>query len=85
TWLKDELVGKGLTGPVAPGKLNRAQAFSAFAAGEVGMLNGHPTLMQQAAKKGVDFGMVPVPGRNGTPKATMGVTDWMMAFKKHGH
>ncbi|GAB1328988.1 extracellular solute-binding protein [Streptomyces sennicomposti] len=85
TWLKDELVGKDLTGPVAPGKLNRAQAFSAFAAGEVGMLNGHPTLMQQAAKKGVDFGMVPVPGRNGTPKATMGVTDWMMAFKKHGH
>jgi multiple sugar transport system substrate-binding protein len=85
TWLKDELVGKGLTGPVPPAKLNRADAFAAFARGDVGMLNGHPTLIQQAEKKGVKFGMVPVPGRNGTPKATMGVTDWMMAFKKHGH
>ncbi|MEU7058974.1 extracellular solute-binding protein [Streptomyces sp. NPDC046197] len=84
-WLKDELVGKGLTGPVAPGKLNRADAFAAFADGEVGMLNGHPTLMQQAAKKGVRFGTVPMPGRNGTAKATMGVADWMMAFKKNGH
>ncbi len=49
------------------------------------MLNGHPTLMQQADKKGVKFGMVPMPGRNGTPKSTMGVADWMMAFKKSGH
>jgi multiple sugar transport system substrate-binding protein len=85
TWLKDELVGKDLTGPVAPGKLNRADAFAAFAAGEVGMLNGHPTLMRQAAKKGVEFGMVPMPGRNGRAKATMGVTDWMMGFKKDGN
>ncbi|WP_449341815.1 ABC transporter substrate-binding protein [Streptomyces anandii] len=85
TWLRDELVGKGLTGPVAPGKLNRADAFDAFARGEVGMLNGHPTLMQQADRKGVKFGMVPMPGRNGTPKSTMGVADWMMAFKKSGH
>lgn len=85
TWLKDELVGKGLTGPVAPGRLNRADAFAAFANGDVGMLDGHPTLIQQAEKKGVKFGMVPVPGRNGTPKSTMGVTDWMMAFEKHGH
>ncbi|MEW2292148.1 extracellular solute-binding protein [Streptomyces sp. NPDC006743] len=85
TWLKDELVGKGLTGPVAPGKLNRADAFDAFAKGQVGMLNGHPTLMKKATQAGVKFGMVPVPGRDGTPKATMGVTDWMMAFKKGGH
>ncbi|MET7379538.1 extracellular solute-binding protein [Streptomyces sp. NPDC005526] len=84
-WLKDELVGKDLTGPVAPGRLNRADAFAAFADGQVGMLDGHPTLMQQAARKGVKFGMVPMPGREGAAKATMGVTDWMMAFKKNGH
>ncbi|MFJ3337159.1 extracellular solute-binding protein [Streptomyces sp. NPDC086766] len=84
-WLKDELVGKDLTGPVAPGRLNRADAFAAFADGRVGMLDGHPTLMQQAARKGVKFGMVPMPGREGAAKATMGVTDWMMAFKKNGH
>jgi len=85
TWLKDELVGKGLTGPVAPAKLNRADAFSAFTRGEVGMLVGHPTLMKQAAAKGVKFGMVPMPGVDGRSKATMGVADWMMAFKKNGH
>jgi multiple sugar transport system substrate-binding protein len=85
TWLKDELVGKGLTGPVAPGKLNRAAAFAAFADGQVGMLNGHPTLIQQAAKKGVKFGTVPMPGREGKAKASMGVADWMMAFKQNGH
>ncbi|MFF3330332.1 extracellular solute-binding protein [Streptomyces sp. NPDC002888] len=84
-WLKDELVSKGLTGPVAPGKLNRADAFAAFAAGDVGMLNGHPSLMKAAAAKGVKFGMVPMPGKDGASKATMGVADWMMAFKKNGH
>ncbi|WP_367326227.1 extracellular solute-binding protein [Streptomyces sp. HUAS ZL42] len=85
TWLRDKLVGKGLTGPVAPGKLNRADAFAAFASGEVGMLNGHPTLMKLAEQKGVQVGMVPMPGRSGESKATMGVADWMMAFKRSGH
>ncbi|MFJ9816808.1 extracellular solute-binding protein [Streptomyces sp. NPDC101151] len=85
TWLKDELVGKGLTGPVAPGRLNRADAFAAFADGQVGMLNGHPTLIQQARKKGVEFGMIPMPGRTGKAKASMGVADWMMGFRQSGH
>ncbi|MEV0225772.1 extracellular solute-binding protein [Streptomyces sp. NPDC050704] len=84
-WLKDELVEKGLTGPVAPANLNRAQAFAAFTRGEVGMLNGHPTLMRAAAAKGVKFGMVPMPGVDGRAKATMGVADWMMAFKQNDH
>ncbi|MFE6285641.1 extracellular solute-binding protein [Streptomyces sp. NPDC057877] len=84
TWLRDALVGEGLTGPVAPGKLNRAQAFEAFAAGDVGMLNGHPSLMEMAEKKGVKFGMVPMPGEDGPTKATMGVADWMLAFKQNG-
>ncbi|MFF5305175.1 extracellular solute-binding protein [Streptomyces sp. NPDC013161] len=85
TWLRDNLVAKGLTGPVAPAELNRADAFAAFADGDVGMLNGHPTLMQQAAKKGVKFGTVAMPGRNGKAKTTMGVADWMTAFKQNGH
>ncbi|MFF5981131.1 ABC transporter substrate-binding protein [Streptomyces olindensis] len=85
SWLKDELVGKDLTGPVAPGELNRAEAFAAFAKGEVGMLNGHPSLMKIAAKKGVDYGMVPMPGKEGTSKSTLGVADWMTAFRKNGH
>ncbi len=85
TWLKDQLVDKGLTGPVAPGKLNRAAAFAAFARGEVGMLNGHPSLMKMAAAKGVDFGIVPMPGEEAPTRSGMGVADWMMAFKKNGH
>ncbi|MFV0129214.1 ABC transporter substrate-binding protein [Streptomyces sp. HMX112] len=84
-WLKDQLVAPGLTGPVAPGKLDRQQAFDAFARGEVGMLNGHPTLMDKAEKAGVKVGKVPLPGTNGKAKATMGVADWMMAFKQNGH
>ncbi len=85
SWLKNELVGKGLTGPVAPGELNRADAFAAFAAGQVGMLNGHPSLMKTAAKKGVKFGMVPMPGVDGPAKVSMGVADWMTAFRQNGH
>ncbi|WND20115.1 extracellular solute-binding protein [Streptomyces violaceus] len=85
SWLKDDLVGKGLTGPVAPGELNRADAFAAFAKGEVGMVNGHPSLMNIAAKKGVKYGMVPTPGKEGTSKSTLGVADWMTAFRKNGH
>lgn len=84
-WLKNNLVDKGLTGPVAPGKLDRAKAFEAFTEGEVGMLNGHPTLMQEAEKKGVEVGMVPLPGIEGPTKGSMGVADWMMGFKQNGH
>lgn len=85
TWLGDELVGKGLTGPVAPGKLNRADAFAAFADGDVGMLNGHPSLMKMASDKGVQYGMVTTPGVDGESGSTLGVSDWMTAFKKNGH
>ncbi|KPC62981.1 ABC transporter substrate-binding protein [Streptomyces sp. NRRL WC-3753] len=85
TWLRDELVGKGLTGPVAPGKLNRAAAFDAFAGGDVGMLNGHPSLMKAASDKGVKYGMVTTPGADGESRNTLGVSDWMTAFKKNGH
>ncbi|MGW0699470.1 extracellular solute-binding protein [Streptomyces sp. NPDC002867] len=84
-WLKDHLVEEGLTGPVAPGKLNRKDAFAAFTRGEVGMLNGHPSLMQAAEKKGIEVGKVALPGRHGEAKASMGVADWIMGFKENGH
>ncbi|MFF8938696.1 ABC transporter substrate-binding protein [Streptomyces paradoxus] len=85
SWLKNDLVGKDLTGPVAPGELNRAAAFAAFAKGQVGMLNGHPSLMKIAESKGVKYGMVPMPGKEGPSKSTLGVADWMMAFRENGH
>ncbi|MGW2183585.1 extracellular solute-binding protein [Streptomyces sp. NPDC001732] len=84
-WLRTNLVDQGLVGPVAPGELDRAKAFAAFADGEVGMLNGHPTLMQEAERKGVSVGMVPMPGIDGPGKGSLGVADWIMGFKQHGH
>ncbi|WP_405983041.1 extracellular solute-binding protein [Streptomyces sp. NBC_00158] len=83
-FLRDKMVGQQLTGPVEPGKLDRQTAFDAFTRGEVGMLNGHPTLLKQAAGKGVKFGMVAMPTIDGTDHSTMGVADWVMAFK-NGH
>ncbi|MFF7181856.1 extracellular solute-binding protein [Streptomyces sp. NPDC008121] len=84
-WLRKNLVAKGLTGPVAPGKLNRKDAFAAFSRGEVGMLNGHPSLMQEAEKRGVKVGKVALPGVDGKAKSAMGVADWIMGFKQNGH
>ncbi|MEV0603581.1 extracellular solute-binding protein [Streptomyces sp. NPDC050315] len=83
-WVKDNLVTPGLTG-TDPAKLNRQDGFNAFASGQVGMLNGHPTLMQQAKSKGIDYGTVALPGTTGPAKSTMGVADWMMGFKENGH
>ncbi|MEU8569969.1 extracellular solute-binding protein [Streptomyces pathocidini] len=83
-WLRDELVAKGLTNP-KPGSTNRKEVYAAFADGQVGMVNGHPTLMRMADAKNVQYGMAPLPGKDGTSAATTGVADWMMAFKQHGH
>lgn len=83
-WLKNNLVAPGLTG-TDPAKLNRQAGFDAFVDGKVGMLNGHPTLMQQAEAKGIDYGTVALPGTDGPARSTMGVADWMMAFKQNGH
>ncbi|MER7758769.1 extracellular solute-binding protein [Streptomyces sp. NPDC097619] len=84
-WLKEHLVAPGLTGSVPPWQLNRQDAFDAFTRGEVGMLNGHPTLMKQAEAKGVKYGMVPMPTYDGREQPAMGVADWVMAFKSGGH
>ncbi|MEU0088166.1 extracellular solute-binding protein [Streptomyces sp. NPDC006274] len=84
-WLKENLVGAELTGPVSPAKLNRKDAFAAFTRGEVGMVNGHPSLLQAAEKAGIDVGTVALPGREGPAEASMGVADWIMGFEQNGH
>lgn len=84
-WLKENLVDAELTGPVAPAKLNRKDAFAAFTRGEVGMVNGHPSLLQAAEKAGIDVGTVALPGREGPAEASMGVADWIMGFEQNGH
>ncbi|AXK34572.1 extracellular solute-binding protein [Streptomyces armeniacus] len=83
-WLRDKLVKPGLTQP-DPATTSRDDAYADFMNGKVAMLNGHPTLMQRALESGVDYGIAPLPGRNGPTKTTTGVADWMMAFKQGGH
>ncbi|WP_449343873.1 extracellular solute-binding protein [Streptomyces wedmorensis] len=84
-WVKENLVKTGLTGPVPPERLNRKDAYAAFVRGEVGMVNGHPSLLQPARAAGIDVGKVPVPGREGKSRAAPAVVDWIMAFKRNGH
>ncbi|MGC0314296.1 extracellular solute-binding protein [Kitasatospora acidiphila] len=84
SWLKSNLVGPGLT-YANPATTDRKTAFADFAAGKAAMLNGHPSLIQMATDGKVDYGVAPIPGKTGALKSTLGVADWMMAFKKNGH
>ncbi|MEV7418577.1 extracellular solute-binding protein [Streptomyces sp. NPDC089919] len=89
-WLRDNLVTPGLTGPRPPASVNRQDAFDAFLRGEVGMLNGYPSLSHEAGRRGIQVGSVPMPvadwvASSGETPPTMGVADWMMAFKKNGN
>ncbi|WUH93000.1 extracellular solute-binding protein [Streptomyces sp. NBC_00433] len=82
TWLKDNLVAKGLTGPGDPATTNRRTVFADFLAGKAGMINGHPTLLAQAKAAHIDVGVAALPGQHGALADTLGVADWMMAFKQ---
>ncbi len=85
SWLHTNLVEPGLTYP-DPGAVDRKTAFADFAAGKVAMLNGHPSLLRKAAAGNIDFGTSLVPRKDGLAKTgTLGVADWMMAFKANGH
>ncbi|MFD7413990.1 extracellular solute-binding protein [Kitasatospora purpeofusca] len=84
-WLRTNLVATGLTYP-EPGKMNRTPVYSDFAAGKVAMLNGHPTLLRMATNGKIDFGTAAIPKKDGLAKTgSLGVADWMMAFKANGH
>ncbi|MER5710166.1 extracellular solute-binding protein [Streptomyces sp. NPDC002122] len=84
TWLKENLVAPGLT-YANPATTDRKTAFADFAAGKTAMLNGHPSLIQMSKDGKVDYGVAPIPGKAGVLDATLGVADWMMAFKDGGH
>ncbi|MFD7415918.1 extracellular solute-binding protein [Kitasatospora purpeofusca] len=83
-WLRTNLVAPGLT-YANPATTDRKTAFADFAAGKVAMLNGHPSLIQMSKEGKVDYGVAPIPGKAGALKSTLGVADWMMAFKSPGH
>ncbi|MEV6378904.1 extracellular solute-binding protein [Streptomyces sp. NPDC051773] len=87
TWLKEDLIGEGLTGPVPPGDLNRADAVEAFLTGEAAMVNAPLSLIRQIddSSDSVPYGAVPLPSRDGDKTPTMGTADWVVAFRNDDH
>ena len=69
-----------------PGKTNRADAFNLFKSGKVGMVVGFSPLAADLDKdKKVNYGVAPMPTKDGGTPQTFGVTDYLMAFKKPGN
>jgi multiple sugar transport system substrate-binding protein len=71
---------------VNPGKTNRTDgAFQLFKDGKVGMVMGFsPLAAQLDAEKKVNYGVTQMPSNTGTA-VTLGVEDYLMAFKKKGN
>ncbi|MGW6273004.1 MULTISPECIES: extracellular solute-binding protein [unclassified Streptomyces] len=84
TWLRDELVAKGLAG-ADPAGLNRTAAYEQFLRGGIGMLIAHPVLMGAADKVKFPYAHAAFPTRQGGAAAPVGLSDWLMAFKQNGH
>ncbi|MTE19682.1 extracellular solute-binding protein [Streptomyces sp. TRM43335] len=84
SWLRKELVGRGLT-TTSPALTSRRALSDLFAKGKVGMLNGNLSLMLQADAAGLAYGTAPVPGRTDLSRTTMGSAHWMLAFRKEGN
>ncbi|MEU6677911.1 extracellular solute-binding protein [Streptomyces sp. NPDC046925] len=84
TWLRDELVAKGLAG-ADPAGLNRTDAYEQFMRGRIGMLIAHPVLMGAADKVKFPYAHAAFPSRLGGAAAPVGLSDWLMAFKQNGH
>lgn len=81
------LVKAGDTEP-NPGTKNRAVILEQFAQGQVGMLNGLTALLPIIKQAGVltdaDWGTAPIAGKKGPLDTTLGVCDFIAAFKTDG-
>ena len=74
------LVKANLTEP-NPGTVDRTKGcWADFAAGKVGMTNGSPGFLPQVKGK-ANYGVAPIPGKTGPMATTLGVCDWIWAFK----
>ncbi len=81
-----DLANKHKVTQVNPGKTNRTDgAFQLFKDGKVGMVIGFSPLAKQLDAEGkVKYGVGPMPANAGAP-VTLGVEDYLMAFKKKGN
>ncbi|MEH0631218.1 extracellular solute-binding protein [Streptomyces stelliscabiei] len=85
TYLR-KLTKDGLTQP-NPETTNRKDVFNQFAQGRIGMINGAVFLRKgfiDPVDKNLDYGVAPLPSKNGTTHNTLGVQDYLVAFKKDG-
>jgi multiple sugar transport system substrate-binding protein len=81
-----DLANKHKVTQVNPGKTNRTDgAFQLFKDGKVGMVMGFSPLAAQLDAEGkVDYGISMMPSNIGA-SVTLGVEDYLMAFKKPGN
>jgi multiple sugar transport system substrate-binding protein len=81
-----DLANKHKVTQVNPGKTNRTDgAFQLFKDGKVGMVMGFSPLAAQLDAEGkVDYGIGLMPSNTGA-SVTLGVEDYLMAFKKEGN
>jgi len=81
-----DLANKHKVTQVNPGKTNRTDgAFQLFKDGKVGMVMGFSPLAKQLdAESKVDYGVTEMPTNTGAA-VTLGVEDYLMAFKKKGN
>ncbi|MFJ9413480.1 extracellular solute-binding protein [Streptomyces sp. NPDC101227] len=84
TWLKTELVAPGLAG-ADPAQFSRTPAYAAFLKGEVGMMLAHPVLVKAAEQARIPYGDADFPTRHNGAAAPVGLSDWLMAFRRNGH
>jgi multiple sugar transport system substrate-binding protein len=79
-----QLVAAGDTEP-NPGTKNRTDLWQQFAQGKIGMINGSPALIPIIESGKVltdsDWTSVPIPGKTAPLTTTLGVCDFVAAFK----
>jgi multiple sugar transport system substrate-binding protein len=85
TWLSS-LVKAGDTEP-NPANKNRTDLWKQFATGDIGMINGSPSLLPiiKSTNAKLNFGVAAIAGKSGPLTTTLGVADFMMGFNKSGH
>lgn len=75
------LLTAGLTEPNPATTDRTAGCWADFQAGKVGMTNSQPAELPALAKSGVQYAFAPIPGKDGLAPTTLGVNDWIWAFK----
>jgi len=80
------MVDDGLTQP-NPAKTDRADVFNAFSQGKIGMVRGMPQLEGIIKEQGgkIKYAIAPNPANGDNASTTLGVQDYLMAFKKDGN